>query len=113
MIANCPGVLSRSTRSLISVISSGTRWISSIATGVSSVAMNPAGSIGGGGADRLVVERQDVAAGSLGGRDLFEQRALADLTGAEHDDDARIGQCRLDGALGVSGDESRWGICGA
>jgi hypothetical protein len=44
VIANCPGVLLRSTRSLISVISSGTRWISSIATGVSRVAMNPAGS---------------------------------------------------------------------
>jgi hypothetical protein len=58
-----------------------------------------------GGADRLVVEGQDLAAGSLSGRDLFEQRALADLAGAEQDDNASMGQGRLDGALSMSGDE--------
>lgn len=51
------------------------------------------------GADGLVVERQDFPAGSLSGGDLFEQRALADLAGAEHHDNARIGQCRLNRAL--------------
>jgi hypothetical protein len=61
------------------------------------------------GAHRLVVERQDLAAGALGSRDLFEQRALADLSGAQHDDDARIRERRLDGALGVSCNESRCG----
>jgi hypothetical protein len=57
----------------------------------------------------LVVERQDLALGSFCGRDLFEQRALADLAGAEHDDNASIGQSHLDGALSVSGDEYRRG----
>jgi len=63
---------------------------------------------GRSGADRPVVERQDLAACSFSGRDLLEQRALADLAGAEHDDNASIGQRRLDGTLRVSGDESRW-----
>jgi hypothetical protein len=54
----------------------------------------------------LIVERQDLPASSLRGRDLLQQRALADLTRAQHNHDARIGQCRLDGALRVPGEKS-------
>jgi hypothetical protein len=41
---------------------------------------------GRSGPDSLVVERQDLAARALGGSDLFQQRALADLASAEYDD---------------------------
>jgi hypothetical protein len=60
---------------------------------------------GGGSADGLIVEGQDLTVGSLGRRNLLQQRALADLAGAGHDDHTRVGQRRLHGLL--SGDESR------
>jgi hypothetical protein len=89
VIANCPGVWSRSTRSLISVISSDALDLIDRHRGVER-GDEPRRVDRRSRADRLVVERQDLAARSLGGRDLFEQCALADLAGSEQDDNASM-----------------------